>query len=133
MLLIINNTMNHVSAVANMIHTSVESCVSHINEADNAISERRVDDGCIHLQSALRISKFILMYATESGFRNAPVVSQALSRLRVVINTLDDISRVKGWGDRCTRYTEKKRKLGSNYENVSVDMEEEVRIMKRMI
>lgn len=125
--------MNHVSAVANMIHTSVDSCVSHINEADNAISERRVDEGCTHLQSALRISKFIIRYVTDSGFRNAPVVSQAMSRLSVVINTLDDISRVKGWGDKCMRYTEKKRKLGSNYENVSVDMAEEVRIIKRMI
>ena len=125
--------MNHVSAVANMIHASVDSCVSHINEADREISRRRVDDGCVHLRNALSVAKFILRYAIESGTRNAPVVSQALKRLGSVIKTLDDISRVQGWGDKCMRYLEKKRKLRSNYENVSVDMAEEVRMMKRMI
>ncbi len=125
--------MNHVSSVANMIHASVDSCVSHINEADEALSRRRVDDGCVHLQNAFGVAKFILVYAIQSGTRNSPVVSQALERLRTVINTLDEISRIQGWGDKCTRYMDKKRKLGSNYENVSVDMAQEVRTMKRMI
>lgn len=125
--------MNQITATANMIHASVDSCVSHINEASDAISEKRVDEGCLHLQNALRVSKFILKYAIDSGFRNAPVVSQALERLISVINTLDDISRLQGWGEKCIRYQDRKRKLGSNYENVSIDLAEGVKTMKTMI
>lgn len=119
--------MNHVSSVANMIHAGVDSCMSHIEEASCGISEHRVEDGCMHLHNALRVSKFIRKYAVESGYRNAPVVSQALERLVPVINTLDDIYRRQGWGEKFTRYTEKKRK------NISIDISEEVRITKRMV
>lgn len=125
--------MNHVSAVANMIHAGVDSCMSHIEEASREISEHRVEDGCMHLHNALIVSRFIRKYALESGSRNAPVVSQALERSVSVINTLDDIYKIQGWGEKCTRYMEKKRKMGSRYENISIDIEEEVRALKRMI
>lgn len=125
--------MNHIASTANMIHASVDSCISHINEASDAISDKRVDDGCKHLQSALRVSKFILKYTIDSGFRNTAVVSQALERLIPVINTLDEISKLQGWGEKCIRYQDKKRKLGCNYENESTDLVEGVKTMKTMI
>lgn len=122
--------MNHVSSVANMIHAGVDSCMSHIEEASRGISESRMEEGYMHLQNALMVSRFIRNYVVESGSRNAPVVSQALERLVNVINTLDDIYRIQGWGEKFARYTTKKRKIGLDYENVSVDIEEEIRVMR---
>lgn len=122
--------MNHVSAVANIIHAGVDSCMSHIQEASRGISESRIEEGYKHLQNALMVSRFIRKYAVESGSRNAPVVSQALERLVHVINTLDDIYRIQGWGEKFARYSNKKRKIGLDYDNVSVEIEKEFRAMR---
>lgn len=122
--------MNHVSAVSNMIHAGVDLCMSHIEKASRGIAECRMEEGYMHLQNALMVSSFIRKYAVESGYRNAPVVSQALERLVHVIHTLDDVYRIQGWGEKFARYKNKKRKIGLDYENISVEIEKEVRAMR---
>jgi len=125
--------MSRLIATAKGIHASVDSCVLHITEAEQAIVAKRVDIGCGHLQDALRVSKFVLKYSIDSGFRNAPVVAQAIHRLISVINTLEEISTIHGWSDKCIRYQNKKRKRDSNYEGTSERLAEGVREMKRMM
>jgi len=80
--------MDQIVALSNTIHSGVDSCVVHINEANESISKRRVGEGCVHIQDALRVSRFLLSYAINSGFRNAPVVVQAMER-----HTFPDFSR----------------------------------------
>lgn len=125
--------MNQIVALSNTIHSGVDSCVVHINEANTAISKRRVGEGCVHIQDALRVSRFVLGYAVNSGFRNAPVVVQAMERLKIVINTLDDIANIQLWGEKCFRYQNKKRKLDTMDEETSPDFSREIKSMKRII
>lgn len=125
--------MDQIVALSNTIHSGVDSCVVHINEANESISKRRVGEGCVHIQDALRVSRFLLSYAINSGFRNAPVVVQAMERLKLVINTLDDIANIQLWGEKCFRYQNKKRKLNINDENTFPDFSREIKSMKRTI
>lgn len=98
--------------------------------ANASVSRGDAVQGCEQLDKAIRAANMIRDYMFQSDHMNAPIVRQQMTRLASVHNTLEEIADLQGWGDRCKRYMDKKRKRGTNYENVSFDILAGVRRMR---
>jgi len=121
---------NPTLSTARIIESTIVVIASHIDDASVSISNRQVVTGCEQLGKAIRAANMIRDYMTHSDHINSPVVRQQMSQLEEVHKTLEEISELHGWGDKCKRYLDRKRKLGSNYENVSVDISAGVRSLR---
>ena len=122
---------NPAVSTARIIESTIVVISSHIDDASASISNRQVVTGCERLGKAIRAANMVRDYMTQSDHLNSPVVRRQMRRLAEVHNTLEDISELQGWGDKCKRYLDQKRKFGSNYENVSVDISAGARRLRR--
>lgn len=121
---------NPTLASARIIESTIVVIQSHLEDANASVSRGNAVKGCEQLAKAIRAANMIRDYMFQSDHINAPVVRQQMTRLAAVHNTLEDIAELQGWGDKCKRYLDKKRKRGTNYENVSFDIIGGVRRMR---
>ena len=117
-------------ASARIIESTIVIIQSHLDDANRSVSRGDAVQGCEQLAKAIRAAIMIRDYMFQSEHIHAPIVRQQMTRLALVHNTLEDITDLQGWGDRCKRYMDKKRKRGTNYENVSFDIIGGVRRMR---
>lgn len=122
--------MNAVQATARLIDSSIVIIVKHIEDSNSYISKHMVDDGCEHLGLAISGINMIMNFVKQSGHRNAPVVREQLVRLDELFETINRIVNLEGWGEKCKRFLDKKRKMGSNYEEDSDDLSEKVKQLR---
>ena len=89
----------------------------------------RSREACTYLINALSKSEDILEYMSSAYV--SPSIG-AITVLSDLLAELEDISENKKFGQQCNRYLNKKRKLGTNYENLSADIASGVRnVMRR--
>lgn len=91
----------------------------------------RSAEACTYLLDALSKSEIILQ-DMSSAYENMVVPSlEAINGLSDLLSELFDISENQQFGEKCNRYLNKKRKLGTYYENVSLDIASGVRNVMR--
>lgn len=88
-------------------------------------------EACTYLLNALSKSEEILEYISSAYDNNVTPGMGAIQSLVNLMVELEDISEKQLFGERCNRYLNKKRKLGTNYENISADIASGVRGLLR--
>ena len=91
----------------------------------------RSQEACTYLINALSKSEEILEYMSFAYENHVSPSMGAITVLSDLLAELEDISENKKFGDQCNRYLNKKRKVGTNYENVSADIASGVRNVLR--
>jgi len=91
----------------------------------------RSQEACTYLLNALSKSEDILEYISSAYENQVSPSMEAIHGLLDLLEELKDISETQKFGEQCNRYLNKKRKLGTNYENVSTDIASGVRNVLR--